>query len=160
MSQSKVARTYIHDTESLLWVLIWVVAHHSTRKDRWEVNSAAAEMIQRLSTHDLKSLWRDKKAMLSDFRQLISDIRKMETDLSKDLAPVIGELAMFFYIYLHAAPLNLGPSASGPDFGLGPVDPYEALHKDYIVESRSQTFDRLFMMVNRHIAWLNKAGAE
>ncbi|KAG9077036.1 hypothetical protein FS749_011130 [Ceratobasidium sp. UAMH 11750] len=119
-SQNKVVRTYVHDAESLLWVLIWVVAHCSTSEDRWEIGDAAAGIIQRLSTHDLRSLYKKKKAMLSSARWLVLDIREMGTELSKDLASVIGQLAGFFYLYLYVAPDPGSDSDSDSD----PVDPY------------------------------------
>ncbi|KAG8709334.1 hypothetical protein FRC08_018393 [Ceratobasidium sp. 394] len=161
--QSKVTRTYIHDAESLLWVLIWVVAHRSRREDRWEVNDKAARMIQKLSTNDFTFLWESKEAMLSGTQWLVSDIWEMGTELSKDLASVIGQLAGFFYLYLYAAPPNPESSISDSDSDL--VDLVEpcplrviklALHKQYIEESRSQTFDRLFATINRCIARLEK----
>ncbi|KAG8734563.1 hypothetical protein FRC10_011656, partial [Ceratobasidium sp. 414] len=167
MSRGKVARSYVHDAESLLWVLIWVVAHRSAHEDRWEINDKAARTIQKLSKHDITSLWENKKGMLSDTRELVSDIKEMGTEFSKDLAPVIGELADFFYLYLYAAPSNPEPatSDSDSDSDLDPADSAEpnmyhqaklALHKQYIGESRIQTFDRLFAIINRRITRLKK----
>ncbi|KAG8747358.1 hypothetical protein FRC10_001537, partial [Ceratobasidium sp. 414] len=165
MSQGKVARTYVHDAESLLWVLIWVVAHRSIHKDRWEINDTAAWMIRELSKHDIVSLRRTKESMLSLSQQLVSDIMEMGTEFSKDLAPIIGELADCFYLYLYAAPSNPKPATSDSDSDSDPADSAEpnmyhqaklALHKQYIEESRSQTFDRLFAIINRRITRLKK----
>ncbi|KAG8687252.1 hypothetical protein FRC08_012085 [Ceratobasidium sp. 394] len=163
LSPSKVTRTYVHDTESLLWVLIWVVAHRSLRKDRWEINDKAAAMIQKLSTNDLTFLCESKHTMLSDTECLVSNLKDMRTDLSTELAPVVGQLANFFYFYLYVASLNPEPSASHSDLDpVYPVEPspYRALkldlHKQHIEESRSQMFDRLFAMINRSITWLKR----
>ncbi|KAG9081261.1 hypothetical protein FRC06_005684 [Ceratobasidium sp. 370] len=158
MTQRKVTRTYIHDAESLLWVLIWVVAHHSMYEDRWEISDAAAGIIRQLSVHNIKTLWQGKENMLFNWIRLVSNVQDMGTQLAQDLAPVIGELAHFFLIYLYYTPLDSGPD-SGPtnlDLLSHITQPYDALHKQYVEESRHQTFDRLFGIINRHITWLQK----
>ncbi|KAG9080616.1 hypothetical protein FRC06_006344, partial [Ceratobasidium sp. 370] len=63
--EASVGRTFIHDVESLLWVLIWVIAHRS-QKETWQVSKAAQELIQELSRNDLSKLGRYKRAMLGD----------------------------------------------------------------------------------------------
>ncbi|KAG8696582.1 hypothetical protein FRC08_007061 [Ceratobasidium sp. 394] len=157
-SQSNVTRTYVHDAKTLLWVLIWVVAHRSMHKDHWEVGDKAARTIRKLSGNDTTSLWENKKGMLAGFRQLALDIQKMGTESSEDLAPVIGELAYFFYVYLYCTPPNPGSGSSPTNFNwLNQIaQPYDALHKQYVAESRSQTFDRLFEIINYHIKWLQE----
>ncbi|KAG9077618.1 hypothetical protein FS749_010469, partial [Ceratobasidium sp. UAMH 11750] len=59
--QPSVARTFIHDIESLLWVLIWMTAHHDPSK----MNSKAQEFIQNLSQFQLGTLGDFKHATIS-----------------------------------------------------------------------------------------------
>ncbi|KAG8714760.1 hypothetical protein FRC09_017275, partial [Ceratobasidium sp. 395] len=51
-----VGRSFVHDLESLMWVLIWVAAHQSPR----EMNAEARKFVRELSQHDLHALGRFK----------------------------------------------------------------------------------------------------
>ncbi|KAG8678054.1 hypothetical protein FRC08_018098 [Ceratobasidium sp. 394] len=159
-----VTRTFIHDVESLFWVLVWVLAHRSLEASRWKVNDTAKYIITQLSQHNIFALGTYKRSMFYN-RQLLSGIRNLENDWSQDLAPVINTLADFFYLYLYFEPTGITPSAQGADSDESESsddsdleDPTpsteqtaQTLHDKYTAESRSQTFARVFKILNTSI---------
>ncbi|KAG8707337.1 hypothetical protein FRC08_000575 [Ceratobasidium sp. 394] len=98
VGQPSVARTFIHDIESLLWVLIWMTAHHEPSK----MNINAREFIQELSQYDLRKLGKFKLSTIKAYEDLDSSIINFDNSWSEDLAPVIQELAEFLYHFLYA----------------------------------------------------------
>ncbi|KAG8735515.1 hypothetical protein FRC10_010424, partial [Ceratobasidium sp. 414] len=92
------ARTFIHDIESLLWVLIWMTAHHEPSK----MNREAREFVQELSQYDLRKLGKFKLSTIKAYEDLDSNILKFNNTWSNDLAPVIQELAEFLFHFLYA----------------------------------------------------------
>ncbi|QRW05813.1 hypothetical protein RhiLY_04812 [Ceratobasidium sp. AG-Ba] len=180
MGNTTASRGFIHDAESLLWVLIWTVAHRSVSEERWEIMPNAEKIIRQLSKLDISDLCEHKLNMISDGQRLMDRILEMETDLADGLAEVIGRLADFFYTYLYSGykTSRTGPSArshskrgpqSDPSAGaaVGPKRPIftqpsqthqarHMLHKQYIEESRTQTFNRLFDILNEPVAQLRE----
>ncbi|QRV92137.1 phosphoribosylformylglycinamidine synthase [Ceratobasidium sp. AG-Ba] len=181
MSNSVAGRSFIHDTESLFWVLIWVVAHRSLSTNRWEISSTAAEIIRELSTLNMPSLCSNKRGMIADGLRLVERIQEMNTDFAVALAGVIGNLADFFYIYLYTGPRkpSTRPLAAGSGSKNNPKSVLSAdavleikkqmrqqpsqlhqrrydLHTQYIAESRTQTFSRLFDIINEPAAQLTQ----
>jgi hypothetical protein len=145
-------RTFIHDVESLLWVLVWVVAHRSQNSDSWEINTDAQELIQNLSQNSMRRLG-TYKADLLDGGLLGRTVDRCGNDFSKALAPVVGELADLFRIYFYN--LHNEPSFKflvGKAKGRALEDKNE--HELLMSESREATFDRLFAILDAHIEGL------
>ncbi|QRV76919.1 phosphoribosylformylglycinamidine synthase [Ceratobasidium sp. AG-Ba] len=180
MGNTTASRGFIHDAESLLWVLIWTVAHRSVSEERWEITPNAEKIIRQLSKLDISDLCEHKLNMISDGQRLRDMILEMETDLADGLAEVIGRLADFFYTYLYSghktsrtglsarSHFKRGPQ-SDPSAGaaVGPKRPIftqpsqthqarHMLHKQYIEESRTQTFNRLFDILNEPVTQLKE----
>ncbi|QRV92138.1 hypothetical protein RhiJN_20156 [Ceratobasidium sp. AG-Ba] len=177
------SRCFIHDAESLLWVLIWTVAHCSVSQERWEITPAAERFIRQLSKLDVAALCEHKRGMISDGPRLAKKIRELKTDFAIALSPVIGQLADFFFIYLYSAPDTLPLFSSSSSFKDIPQsssnrssisdmekiileESYQELsrahqgrynlHKQYIKESRSQTFSRIFDIIRKQILVLEQ----
>ncbi|KAG9080048.1 hypothetical protein FRC06_007135, partial [Ceratobasidium sp. 370] len=138
--QGPTTRSFIHDIESLLWVLIWAVAHRSQDKDIWKVNTTAEDVIRKLSQNDLHSLGEYKRNLLADRARLEEKIDDFENDWSGDLAGVIGELADYIYTYLYFRPLKPTRIRAAPDFRVKQMQ----LHEAYMIQPRSDTFASLF----------------
>ncbi|QRV97977.1 hypothetical protein RhiJN_25996 [Ceratobasidium sp. AG-Ba] len=95
--QLPVARAIIHDLESLLWVLIWIVIHHEPRA----MNQAAKDLAQSLSEPNLRKLYRFKSDTIALYGSLEHKIRELNNGWSDDLAAVIEELGSFVYHFLY-----------------------------------------------------------
>ncbi|KAG8736396.1 hypothetical protein FRC10_009344, partial [Ceratobasidium sp. 414] len=95
--QLSVARTFIHDIESLLWVLMWMTAHHEPSK----MNRKAHEFVRSLSQYDLGKLGDFKYDTILAYQALESKILKFNNTWSNDLAPLIQELAEFLFHFLY-----------------------------------------------------------
>ncbi|KAG8712453.1 hypothetical protein FRC09_019856 [Ceratobasidium sp. 395] len=148
--EDKVTRTFIHDVESLFWVLVWVVAHRSISKDSWRVGEDAAGVLQDLSQPDFSKLGRYKRDKISGGGGLRALVQGFGNDLCEDLAPVIGELANFLSTYLYFEPQPLG-YASRFDM----LRNAEAqLHKELTSCSRGTSFSFLFDILDPAIAAL------
>ncbi|KAG9080370.1 hypothetical protein FRC06_006671, partial [Ceratobasidium sp. 370] len=145
--EASVARTFIHDVESLLWVLIWVIAHRSQKKETWQVSKAAQELIQELSRNDFSKLGRYKQSMLGETSGLEKLIRGLGNDWCEDLAPVVGELADYLYTYIYFEP------APGYSRRLH-RKAQAAAHEEFTTCSRSTTFVHLFDILDCAIAVL------
>ncbi|KAG8727873.1 hypothetical protein FRC10_005553, partial [Ceratobasidium sp. 414] len=159
-----ITRTFMHDVESLFWVLVWVVANRSQDENAWRVNDTAKEIIKSLSQNDLAKLRDYKDLLLHNRRRLVSDIRNLKNDWSENLAPIIRRLAYFLYIYLYCDPKDTLDSSADPedsdsseDLDLD-EDAQESndqldnsLHLTYITEPRSRTFARLLKMFRKNI---------
>jgi hypothetical protein len=147
--QPPVIRTFIHDVESLLWVLVWVVAHRSQVKDSWKINGHAEKLIRKLSQNDMSELGSDKGDFL-DGGLLGRAVDRCGNDFSDALAPVVGELADFFRIYFY----NLHNESSfkflvgkAKERALEDKNEHELL----MSESREATFGRLFAILDAQI---------
>ncbi|KAG8744492.1 hypothetical protein FRC10_010057 [Ceratobasidium sp. 414] len=148
--QEPITRSFIHDIESLLWVLIWVVARRSQVKDHWKINTTAEDVIRKLSQNDLRSLGEYKRNLLADRARLEEKIDDLENDWSEDLAGVIGELADYIYTYLYFRPPKSTRLRTAPDFRVKQMQ----LHETYMAQSRSDTFATLFGILDVTIAEL------
>ncbi|KAG8711645.1 hypothetical protein FRC08_015645 [Ceratobasidium sp. 394] len=148
--QGPITRSFIHDIESLLWVLIWVVAHRSQDKDCWKVNTTAGDVIRKLSQNDLHSLGEYKRSLLTDRARLEEKIDDFENDWSGDLAGVIGELADYIFTYIYFRPLKPTRVRAASDFRVKQMQ----LHETYMTQSRSDTFATLFGILDVTIAEL------
>ncbi|KAG9098850.1 hypothetical protein FRC07_010580 [Ceratobasidium sp. 392] len=154
--QGPATRTFMHDVESLFWILLWVLAHHSRDKDEWKVNDSAKHVIGMLSQNSLEHFRHYKQLLLGDQRELRTCISKLDNDWSRDLADLIGHLANFLFMYLY-----YDPKASKAPIAARGLDPDELElvvdtqsstehltkeHVTYITEPRSRTFLRLLLM--------------
>ncbi|KAG8712452.1 hypothetical protein FRC09_019855 [Ceratobasidium sp. 395] len=141
------ARTFIHDVESLFWVLIWVVAKRSQSLKRWKVNGAAEEVIVKLSQASMSSLGRYKKKFmaLSVTPEVFEDsIIEFENDWSADLAGITCRLANYLWIYLYVRPRwqQAAPSEN------------QIKQEEYATHSRSGVFIDVFRILDDAIASL------
>ncbi|KAG8693065.1 hypothetical protein FRC09_010765 [Ceratobasidium sp. 395] len=162
-------RTFMHDVESLFWILIWVVAHRSQKNTTWKVNNAAKQLIRDLSQNNYQRLGRDKALLLRDHRRLVSTIRNLKNDWSEDLIPTIKRLAEILFVYLYVQPEPLPASAESADAGDSdsediiklaeltrrPMEPEEQ-HRTYMNEPRLHTFVRLLNLFKEEIHALEK----
>ncbi|KAG9128570.1 hypothetical protein FRC07_000003 [Ceratobasidium sp. 392] len=92
-----VRRSFIHDLESLMWVLIWVVAHQQPEK----MSGKACDFIRELSQHDLNALGNFKRLFIMNFMEAEDEISKFGNSWSKQLAPAIKKMASFFAHFLY-----------------------------------------------------------
>ncbi|QRV83914.1 kinase domain protein [Ceratobasidium sp. AG-Ba] len=95
--QPPVAHTIIHDIESVLWVLVWVVAHH----EPGAMNPAAKDFARSLSEPNLRKLYHFKQGTIESYDSLERNIRRFDNGWSEDLAPVIQELAIFLSFFMY-----------------------------------------------------------
>ncbi|KAG8792502.1 hypothetical protein FRC12_005933 [Ceratobasidium sp. 428] len=134
-------RTFIHDVESLLWVLVWVVAKRSQSEKRWKINNVAKAVITGLSQSDMALLQDYKKSFLLASGHpgtFEAKIKGFENDWSDDLTDVICDLANYIWCYLYFEPsTRLRSSRRRPT-------EEEATHEEYTTRSRSNTFADLF----------------
>ncbi|KAG8760237.1 hypothetical protein FRC12_009602 [Ceratobasidium sp. 428] len=144
-----IPRTFIHDVESLLWVLIWVIAHHSQKEGSWQINETAQDVIKELRQNDLDKLATYKRCLIWDAFGIQKTVRKFDNKWSEQLAPVIGQLAWFLCAYICIRPelfVNLKD------------DEHSAFltshHKKLITCSRSSTFAQLFHILGAALAEL------
>ncbi|KAG9118964.1 hypothetical protein FRC07_006250 [Ceratobasidium sp. 392] len=161
-------RTFMHDVESLLWILIWVVAHRSQDETEWKVNDTAKDLISNLSQNNLASLSEKKQLLLHDQNRLVTAILGLENDWSKALVPIIQSLAKFLFVYLYAKPalatatVNHSDSeeSDSEDYNLAGaaeeslMEKAEFFHEIYNTEPRVHTFVRLFKIFNKEIRML------
>ncbi|KAG8788009.1 hypothetical protein FRC12_015009 [Ceratobasidium sp. 428] len=153
--EDKVTRTFIHDVESLFWVLVWVVAHRSQKKDTWQVSSKAGALLKKLSQSDFSELGDYKRSKISDANGLRALVEALGNDLCEDLAPVIGRLADFLYAYIYVKPQAAGDS----EFDL--MARFQAeLHEKHTSCSRSATFGYLFTILDHTISTLKAKNLE
>jgi hypothetical protein len=144
-----ITRTFIHDAESLLWTLVWVVAHRSQDKGSWKINTHAQQLIRDLSRKDMRDLG-TFKSRLFEGQLLARDVYECNNDWSKALAPVVHELAVFFRLYFYEAlPVLLYDIHSQVDCK------DEKEHAVIMSESRGAIFDRLFTILDAYISRLN-----
>lgn len=136
-------RTFLHDIESVFWVLVWVVAQRSLNRTEWEVNSDAREMIQDLSERDLKRLGRQKTGIINDL-VLEDRIKRFGNDWSNTLAPVIAELSGELQTYLYA------PKSSGAKSSARRQAAVKE-HLEYQSEYREATFQKFLGIFRNHI---------
>ncbi|KAG8695300.1 hypothetical protein FRC09_009251 [Ceratobasidium sp. 395] len=147
MSGESVARTFIHDVESLLWVLIWVVAHHSQKEDTWQINETAREVIQELSQNNWNKLATYKANQLSNTDGLKKTIRRFDNKWSEQIADVIGRLASFLYPYIYISPELATADDDTQMF-------FANRHEILTTCSRSATFAQLFQIFDAALAKL------
>ncbi|KAG9124877.1 hypothetical protein FRC07_009909 [Ceratobasidium sp. 392] len=152
-------RTFMHDVESLLWILVWVVAHRSQDKKTWKINDTAKRLIRKLSQNNYESLASDKEMLLTNRSKLVSNIRNLKNDWSDDLIPIIKDLADILYLYLYVGNTSTGPvedEDSDSDF-FNPPNPMkqvkgssdEKIHRAYMAEPRINTFVHLLRIFRK-----------
>ncbi|KAG9124768.1 hypothetical protein FRC07_010291 [Ceratobasidium sp. 392] len=149
--QEPVARTFMHDIESLFWVLVWIVAHQSRSKTEWKINAQAEEVIKSLSQNDLKLLGGYKLGLIKQQFWLEETIEKFDNDWSEDLAEVIGDLAQYIFTYFYVG--NLKSAQRGSSRRAQAADQISK-HEEYMVSPRSTTFVHLFNILNDAISRL------
>ncbi|KAG9120926.1 hypothetical protein FRC07_003337 [Ceratobasidium sp. 392] len=140
-----IARTFIHDVESLFWVLVWVAAKRSQSDKRWKINDQAKSVIIGLSQSDMLELALYKEGLICLSKHKLEDrILCFENDWSEDLALVICDLANYIQHYLYVKP---------PRSGRRPNEA-QVKHEDYTTRSRSKTFADVFDILDNAIAEL------
>ncbi|CAE6477897.1 unnamed protein product [Rhizoctonia solani] len=64
-AECPIFRTFMHDIESLFWVLFWVLIHRTQVSDGpWTVNEHAKQLIQQLSNSDMTTLGAFKRSLI------------------------------------------------------------------------------------------------
>jgi uncharacterized protein YneF (UPF0154 family) len=150
--QPPVTRTFIHDVESLLWILVWVVAHRSQDANSWKINSHAEKLIRNLSQNDMSELGAFKSGLFQG-DALALQVEGCGNKWSEALVSVIDELAQFFYLYYYRKPNYTTRGARAEQ-----VRKYTELHDLMMEESREATFARLFRILDDHIDLLKDDG--
>ncbi|KAG9082193.1 hypothetical protein FRC07_014282, partial [Ceratobasidium sp. 392] len=92
-----VRRSFIHNLESLMWVLIWVVAHEEPAK----MSDEACNLIRNLSQYDLNALGNFKRSFIKNYEEAGKTISDFGNSWSIKLAPVIQDMAFFFDHFLY-----------------------------------------------------------
>ncbi|KAG8770311.1 hypothetical protein FRC12_004364 [Ceratobasidium sp. 428] len=144
-ARGPVAKTFIHDIESLFWVLVWEVAQRSQFEKHWEINDKAKAVIQSLSQSDMSLLQDYKKSFLlasvypGTFE---SKIKGFENDWSEDLAGVIYDLADYIWCYLYFE------SPTRPRYSRRRPIKAQTKHEEYTTCSRSNTFGDIFSILD------------
>ncbi|KAG9091855.1 hypothetical protein FRC07_011769, partial [Ceratobasidium sp. 392] len=100
--ESPVRRTFIHDLESLMWVLVWVVAHQQPAK----MNDKARNFVRKLTQYDLNALGEFKRLFIKNFADVETEISDFDNSWSKQLAPIIQEMAYYFAHFLYPTTTN------------------------------------------------------
>ncbi|QRV83929.1 hypothetical protein RhiJN_11945 [Ceratobasidium sp. AG-Ba] len=108
--QPPVAHTIIHDIESVLWVLVWVVAHHKPTT----MNQAAKDFARSLSEPNLRKLYHFKQGTIESYDSLERNIRRFDNGWSEDLASIIRELAVFHFHFLYVEEQGQDNARRGP----------------------------------------------
>ncbi|KAG8778178.1 hypothetical protein FRC12_025131 [Ceratobasidium sp. 428] len=103
-----VGRSFIHDLESLMWVLIWVAAHQSPS----EMNAEARKFVRELSQYELDALGRFKVNFIRGYLDVNATISQFGNTWSTKLAPIIQKMAAFFAHFLY--PTKTKTKAFGP----------------------------------------------
>ncbi|KAG9120900.1 hypothetical protein FRC07_003373 [Ceratobasidium sp. 392] len=146
-----VVRTFMHDIESLFWVLVWVVAHRSRSNEIWKVNAEAEDVIKKLSQNEFHSLGEYKRSLLENPVALETKIESFDNDWSKDLSRVIGDLADYMRAYLYFQPPDpTRPISSRREHLLVLAQQ----HEKYTTCPRITTFVDLFEILNETITML------
>ncbi|CCO35530.1 hypothetical protein BN14_09648 [Rhizoctonia solani AG-1 IB] len=167
-SGKPVRRTFMHDVESLFWVMLWMVICQSQEEGSWKVNEHAKSLMKQFSNDGMATLFKDKETLIRPTidRHSSATILRLENPWCKDLVWLLTEFAEFLYYYLYyQVPSSLGldevPEEDSDE------DSFKRLFKDAI-EQRNvyhnrlldqpnlQTFQRLFRMFDKYIRFLNK----
>ncbi|KAG8765014.1 hypothetical protein FRC12_007731 [Ceratobasidium sp. 428] len=155
----------MHDVESLLWILVWVVAHRSQDETTWKVNGIAKRLISDLSGNDYPHLIDKKLVLLSNYRELVSTISGLDNDWSEDLLPVIKALVDFIHAYLYFEPKppkanhkSMNPQDFNPSIVLADPKVEDSVepHRTYTNEPRLHTYARLLNIFMEEIATLEE----
>lgn len=148
--QPRATRTFMHDVESLLWVLVWVVAHRSQDEGSWKINAVAQQLIRDFSQHDTRQLGVFKAGLLLG-NALVQSVYECHNDFSEALAPAIGEMAEFIHCYFYNPPSFKYIGGRRKKRALEDNKEHELM----MSESREATFSRLFAILDAHIDRLN-----
>ncbi|CAE6367534.1 unnamed protein product [Rhizoctonia solani] len=152
LADTPIARTFMHDIESLFWVLVWVLVRHTQNlDDSWSVNQHAKGLIREFSNSDMAALGKSKKLFIksscdADCEQ---EIMKLENPWCEDLVPIIREFGRFLYFYLYADTV-LGRFHSRALQGL------LQQRNEYLDQPHQKTFDCLFEILEDNIRILEK----
>ncbi|KAG8750316.1 hypothetical protein FRC11_010526 [Ceratobasidium sp. 423] len=152
-----ISRAFIHDIESLFWVLVWVLIRRTQDPNGpWKVNEHAKELIRQLSNSDLSALGKYKLSLLSsavsgDFGKTIMDL---QNPWCEDLAPLAQAFAGYLYYYLYHTEPGTLPPLNTPARA---ASEYLILqHNQYQDQPHKKTFDDLFNMFDERIRILEK----
>ncbi|KAG8708466.1 hypothetical protein FRC09_001250 [Ceratobasidium sp. 395] len=144
-----IPHTFIHDVESLLWVLVWVVAHHSQKESSWKINETAEYVIEKLRQSDWDKLATYKELLIGSIFGIQKTVKKFDNKWSEQLAPVIGQLASFLHSYIYIRPELLVDLMGHENFAL-----LANHHKKLMACSRSSVFAQLFQILDAALAKL------
>ncbi|KAG8707130.1 hypothetical protein FRC09_002012 [Ceratobasidium sp. 395] len=92
-----VRRTFIHDFESLMWVLIWVVAHEKPK----QMSDEARDFIRSLTQRNLNTLGDFKRRFVMGRMLVAEKISAFGNTRSRKLAHTIQHMAHFFACLLY-----------------------------------------------------------
>ncbi|CAE6461806.1 unnamed protein product [Rhizoctonia solani] len=155
IADSPNARTFMHDIESLFWVLVWVLIRRGKNLDGpWSVNEHAKQLIRDLSNNDFAALGKFKRSFIkssvdTDCEQ---EILKLENPWCEDLVLLIQEFGAFLYCYLYAKTTRAFSEWAGDAFQQG----LPQLHDQFLDQPHLQTFEVLFTILERHMGILEK----
>jgi hypothetical protein len=128
------------------------VAHRSQKTVSWEINDNAQELIQNLSQNNMRQLGAFKNGLFNA-DALARKVEGCGNKWSEALAPVIDELAQFFYLYYYRKPNYTTRGARAEQ-----VRRCTELHELMTEEPRKATFARLFRILDDHIDLLKDDG--
>ncbi|KAG9079420.1 hypothetical protein FS749_008541 [Ceratobasidium sp. UAMH 11750] len=97
VGRAPVHRSFVHDIESLMWVLVWVTIH----QDPQNMSEKAREFARELSRRDLNALGEFKQSTTQRYLALRQTITEFGNPWSKQLAPTIQTMARFFADFLY-----------------------------------------------------------
>ncbi|KAG8770178.1 hypothetical protein FRC12_004465 [Ceratobasidium sp. 428] len=92
-----VRRTFIHDFESLMWVLIWMVAHEKPN----QLSDEARDFIRSLTQPNLNTLGDFKRRFVMGHMLVAEKISAFGNPWSRKLAHTIQHMAHFFACLLY-----------------------------------------------------------
>ncbi|CAE6347293.1 unnamed protein product [Rhizoctonia solani] len=162
-TDKRVFRTFMHDVESLFWVMLWSLVCRSQDKNTWKVNGHAENQIRGLSNSSMTGLLQFKKSLLHSVvtgggKDFAETIMKLDNSWCEDLFPILRQFGFFLYYYLYDSPPKALLDSADPlekaiyDASLG----QHLLHNEYLNQPHLKTFEILFAMFDRHINTLKE----
>ncbi|CCO35531.1 hypothetical protein BN14_09649 [Rhizoctonia solani AG-1 IB] len=167
-SGKPVRRTFMHDVESLFWVMLWMVICQSQEEGRWKVNEHAKGLMKQFSNDDMATLFKDKETLIRDALdgRFSATILKLDNPWCQDLVWLLTDFAELLYYYLyHQVSSSLDPrQVPGQSFTQNPIKrstrnavrQLDAYHDQLLNQPHLTTFRDLFEMFDQHICFLKQ----
>ncbi|KAG9084148.1 hypothetical protein FS749_005444 [Ceratobasidium sp. UAMH 11750] len=170
LNQAPVHRSFVHDIESLMWVLVWVTIH----QDPENMSEKARQFARHLSLRDLNALGEFKRSTIQRCLSLRQTITEFGNPWSKQLAPTIQTMARFFADFLYPnedinSEISDDQAFTPPEFqfrypGFGRPDPRAQIGRDEhlrrMKEDRLRTFQYFLQLFRLSIASLSRCVGE